>query len=57
LKALLFDPQTAGGLLISVASPRCRALVDELQKRGVKSTEIGDVLEDQRYGSAKILIV
>ncbi len=44
LKALLFDPQTAGGLLISVADADCESLVAQLQTAGVPATRIGEVL-------------
>ncbi len=43
-KTLLFDPQTAGGLLLSVASEDAQALALELQRAGVPAVEIGDVL-------------
>jgi len=36
LKTLLFDPQTAGGLLISVAEDDCEELVVELQSAGFR---------------------
>jgi selenide, water dikinase len=42
VKALLFDPQTAGGLLISVESSA--ALVGALNQAGVSAVEIGEVL-------------
>jgi selenide,water dikinase len=44
LRALLFDPQTAGGLLISTcdAGPLTRALNDA----GVAAVQIGEVLEN-----------
>jgi selenide,water dikinase len=47
-KALLFDPQTAGGLLISVAAEDRDALVRELQKTGVPARHIGEVIESQK---------
>ncbi len=43
LKTLLFDPQTAGGLLISVAEPDAKALTDALNVAGVPAVEIGEV--------------
>jgi selenide,water dikinase len=43
LKALLFDPQTSGGLLIAVAEDRAAELVEELNAAGVNATEIGEV--------------
>jgi selenide,water dikinase len=42
VKAILFDPQTAGGLLISVESSS--ELVDALNQAGVAAVEIGEVL-------------
>jgi selenide,water dikinase len=43
-KALLYDPQTAGGLLISVAAGDAQRLTAELNAVGVPAVEIGDVL-------------
>jgi selenide,water dikinase len=51
IKTLLFDPQTAGGLLISVGADRAPGLQSALQAAGVPATEIGEVLP-----SAKPLI-
>src|SRR5205807_3157415 len=44
LKTLLFDPQTAGGLLISVATPDAAALTQALRNAGSPSVEIGEVM-------------
>ena len=41
-RTLLFDPQTAGGLLI--ATPKCDALMQALKAAGVDATEVGEVL-------------
>ena len=43
---LLFDPQTAGGLLISVNVSDCEALVSELQSAGGPAKAIGRVLPE-----------
>jgi selenide,water dikinase len=45
---LLYDPQTAGGLLISVASPDAGRLVSALHNSGVPAAAIGDVTERER---------
>ena len=44
LKTLLFDAQTAGGLLISVAAQDASRLNEALRAAGVPSREIGEVL-------------
>jgi selenide,water dikinase len=44
LRALLFDPQTAGGLLISVAAGDAERLAAALKYAGVPAAEIGEVL-------------
>ena len=44
LRALLFDPQTAGGLLISAASEDSAQLKRSLNAAGVSAIEIGEVL-------------
>src|SRR5437879_8954381 len=42
LKTLLFDPQTAGGLLISVGPEDASELLRSLNAAGVPAVEIGD---------------
>jgi selenide,water dikinase len=44
IRTLLFDPQTAGGLLISVSAEDAPALTRALQDAGVPAVEIGEVL-------------
>jgi selenide, water dikinase len=44
IKTLLFDPQTAGGLLISVAADDSAELTRALNAAGVAAVEIGEVL-------------
>jgi selenide,water dikinase len=51
VKTILFDPQTAGGLLLSVAGERSQELVAALQKARIQAAEIGQVTS-----SAKPLI-
>ena len=43
LKTVLFDPQTAGGLLIAVAADEADRLVAALHQAGVPAMEIGEV--------------
>jgi selenide, water dikinase len=51
LKTLLFDPQTAGGLFISIAPDDSEKLILELNEKGIPARQIGNVTE-----SAKPLI-
>ncbi len=44
LKTLLFDPQTAGGLLMSVAANGAGDLLNALNSAGVATVEIGEVV-------------
>ncbi len=44
LRTLLFDPQTAGGLLISVAAEDSDSLLRALRDRRIPAAEIGEVL-------------
>ena len=44
-KTILFDPQTAGGLLIAVAAEHSPNLLRDLKAAGVPAVEIGEVLE------------
>ena len=44
IKTLLFDPQTAGGLLLSVAGEDVEALTAALKAAGVPAVEIGEVV-------------
>jgi len=48
LRTILFDPQTAGGLLIAVAEEHCSSLVRDLSAAGVPAVEIGEVLPRTR---------
>ena len=43
-KTILFDPQTAGGLLISVAAEDSASLLHSLQSVGVPAVQIGEVV-------------
>jgi selenide, water dikinase len=56
-KTLLFDPQTAGGLLISVADKDGSRLLQQLRDHGVLASEIGDVVAQDQDVSARILII
>ncbi|HEX3355106.1 MAG TPA: selenide, water dikinase SelD [Terriglobales bacterium] len=48
LRTILFDPQTAGGLLIAVAPHHSPNLIRELKAAGVPGVEIGEVLTKTR---------
>ena len=44
MRTILFDPQTAGGLLLSVARSDAASLLTALSSSGVPAVEIGEVL-------------
>jgi len=48
LLMLLYDPQTAGGLLIAVAAGDSERLVAELQNACVEAVEVGEVVPTQK---------
>ena len=43
IRTMLFDPQTAGGLLLAVGAPVSSTLVSALQSDGVPAMEIGEM--------------
>jgi selenide,water dikinase len=52
LKNILLDPQTSGGLLISVSQPDFEATLSELVHKGVEATHVGQVEEFQGFSLA-----
>ena len=44
LETMLFDPQTAGGLLIAVDAKQSAALKSALLSAGVLSVDIGEIV-------------
>jgi len=52
VRALLYDPQTAGGLLISVAADNSRALLQSLRNAGIAAAKIGSVLGPYSGGAS-----
>ncbi|MCK5780882.1 MAG: selenide, water dikinase SelD [Psychrilyobacter sp.] len=45
MEEILFDPQTSGGLLISVASKDAVALLEDLEELDIKSSLVGEIVE------------
>jgi len=45
VKNLLFDPQTSGGLLLSVARNDSALLLESLRAKGVRAQQVGEVIE------------
>jgi len=52
---MVFDPQTSGGLVISLTEKRVKECLDALLNEGVVASIIGEVSEDNRDGHVKIL--
>jgi selenide, water dikinase len=48
LRAILFDPQTAGGLLISASAKIASELLNAFTRTGVLAAEIGEVLSSSK---------
>jgi selenide, water dikinase len=48
VRTILYDPQTAGGLLISIAAEDANELVRELNEASVGAALIGEVLESRK---------
>jgi selenide,water dikinase len=48
LRTVLFDPQTAGGLLIAVTPEHSSSLIRDLKATGVPAVEVGEVLPQTR---------
>jgi len=49
LRTILLDPQTSGGLLVSLPPDRARMLLGELPARGVMAAQIGNVEAPGEY--------
>jgi selenide,water dikinase len=57
LRKLMYDPQTSGGLLISISAQQSADLVDALRSAGVGAVQIGRVLEpSNERGSPAIVL-
>lgn len=57
LRTLLYDPQTAGGLLISVAADTADALLGSLRGAGLNAARIGSVLGPYIAGTGEPAIL
>lgn len=49
MEDVLFDPQTSGGLLVSVARNKADLLLEELKNNPTKYSIIGEVVEKEEY--------
>jgi selenide,water dikinase len=48
IRTLLYDPQTAGGLLIAVAAPDAERLLSQLRGAGIGAAEVGEAVPKQK---------
>jgi selenide,water dikinase len=48
MKTILFDPQTAGGLFLSVAREDAAPMLKALRATGVPAAEIGEILPESK---------
>lgn len=48
MQEILFDPQTSGGLLISVAADKAQDLLSEIQKDDPQAQMIGEIVKKKR---------
>ncbi len=48
VKNLFFDPQTSGGLLLSITQDAAPKLLENLKRRNVVAAEIGEVIEKRK---------
>src|SRR5699024_6167278 len=46
---MLFDPQTSGGLLISISKEKAELLLDELKNNPTDYAVIGEVVDKKEY--------
>jgi selenide,water dikinase len=58
LRTLLYDPQTAGGLLVSVSADGADALLSSLRNAGLSAARIGSVVGpyEPKQGAPAILL-
>jgi len=49
LKEILYDPQTSGGLLISVSAKDADKLLNEMRQNGVDAHEVGEIVAFSEY--------
>jgi selenide,water dikinase len=57
LRTLLYDPQTAGGLLVSVAADGADVLLESLRSSGLNAAKIGSVPGPYRSGAGEPAIL
>ena len=54
LADLMFDPQTSGGLVVSVAADRAEKCLSEMRDAGIAAAIIGEVAEPDSCGQVRI---
>jgi selenide, water dikinase len=57
LLALLYDPQTSGGLLAAIDPAAARAVIDGLESSGVRAVEIGAVRAETGPADGPLIVL
>ena len=57
LLALLYDPQTSGGLLAAIDPAAARAVIDRLESGGVRAVEIGAVRAENGPAGGPLIVL
>jgi selenide,water dikinase len=52
---LIFDPQTSGGLLITLNKKQAKACVEKMKTKGTSAWIIGEITKDSQDGFLRVI--